>query len=132
MRANITINDADIILAASNAPPPTSGAAVSRVNQKMSITLGAQPTVPALPTLIRALGAVKTKVISYQPDENDGTQFTQSKICIRLAQKGSVQFEKQEADQRGGLPLHRMALYAKPNLQNGHMFFGFSPTCPFA
>ena len=48
MRANITINDAGIILAASNALPPIGGAAVSRVNQKMSITLGAKPTVPAV------------------------------------------------------------------------------------
>jgi len=48
MRANITINDAGTILAASNSPPPTGGAAVSRVNQKMFITLGAKPTVPAL------------------------------------------------------------------------------------
>jgi hypothetical protein len=46
--------------------------------------------------------------------------------------KCSVKFEKQEADQKGGLLLHRMVLYAKPGLQNSHMFFGFSPTCPFA
>ena len=59
MRANITINDAGIILAASNAPPPIGGAAVY---QKMSITLGAKPTVPALLSLIRALRAVKTTI----------------------------------------------------------------------
>ncbi|MDB0016334.1 hypothetical protein N9E28_02155 [Alphaproteobacteria bacterium] len=62
------------------------GAAVLRVHQKMSITLGDKPTVPALLSLIRALRAVITKIILYQPDENEGTQFTQSKICIRLAQ----------------------------------------------
>jgi hypothetical protein len=114
--ANITINDGGIIHAASDAPPPIGGVAVSRVNQKKSITNDAKPIAPALTTLIHALGAVKTKIISYQPDKNASTQFTQSEICIRLAQKGSVQFEKQEADQRGGLPLHRMALYAKPDL----------------
>ena len=86
MRANITINDAGTILAASNSPPPTGGAAVSRVNQKMFITLGAKPTVPALLSLVRALRAVKTTIILDQPNKNDGTQFTQSKICIRLAQ----------------------------------------------
>jgi hypothetical protein len=69
MRANITINDAGIILAASNAPPPTGGAAVSRVNQKMSITLGAQPTVPALLSLIRALRAVKTTIRLYNAEK---------------------------------------------------------------
>jgi len=52
----------------------------------VSITLGAKPTVPDLLSLIRALRAVKTKNILYQPDENDGTQFTQIKVCIRLAQ----------------------------------------------
>ena len=70
MRANITINDAGIILAASNAPPPIGGAAVSRVNQKMSITLGAKPTVPALLSLIRALRAAKTTIRLYHSDEN--------------------------------------------------------------
>jgi DNA-binding transcriptional ArsR family regulator len=55
MRANITINDAGIILAASNAPPPIGGAAVSRVNQKMSITLGAKPTVSELENIIATL-----------------------------------------------------------------------------
>jgi hypothetical protein len=58
MRANITINDAGIILDASNAPPPIGGAVVSRVVQKMSVTLGAKPTVPALLSLIRAPRAV--------------------------------------------------------------------------
>jgi len=52
----------------------------------VSITRGAKPTVPALLSLIRALRAVKTKIILYQPDENDSTQFTQIKVCIRLAQ----------------------------------------------
>jgi hypothetical protein len=85
MRANITTNDTGIILAASNAPTPIGGAAVSRVNQKMSITLGAKPTVPALLSLIRALRAVKTTIRLYHSDKNEGTQFTQSKICIRLA-----------------------------------------------
>ena len=46
----------------------------------------AKPTVPTLLSLIRALRAVKTRIILYQPDENDGTQFTQIKLCIRLAQ----------------------------------------------
>ncbi|MDC0648886.1 hypothetical protein OAQ37_00040 [Alphaproteobacteria bacterium] len=97
MRANITINDAGITLATSNAPSPIGGAAVSRVTQKMSITNDAKPTVPASPSLIRALRAVKTKIIFYQPNENDGTQFKQSKICIRLAQKAlsSLKSEKQ-------------------------------------
>ena len=95
MRANITINDAGIILAASNAPPPTGGAAVSRVNQKMSITLGAQPTVPALLSLIRTLRAVKTTIRLYNADENDGTQFTQSKICIHLAQMALSSLESE-------------------------------------
>ena len=95
MRANITINDAGIILAASNAPPPTGGAAVSRVNQKMSITLGAKPTVPALLSLIRALRAVKTTIRLYNSDENDGTQFTQSKICIHLAQMALSSLESE-------------------------------------
>ena len=53
VRANIMINDAGIILAVSNAPAPNGGAAVSRVNQKMSITLVAKPTVPNLLSLIR-------------------------------------------------------------------------------
>jgi hypothetical protein len=39
------------------------GAAVLRVHQKISITLGDKPTVPALLSLIRALRAVKTKII---------------------------------------------------------------------
>ena len=85
MRANILTNDAGIILAASNAQPPIGGAAVSRAHQKMSITLGTKPTVPALLSLIRALRAVKTKIILYQPNKNDGTQFIQIKVCIRLA-----------------------------------------------
>ena len=126
MRANISTNDAGIILAASNAQPPIGGAAVSRVHQKMSITLGAKPTVPALLSLIRALRAVKTKIILYQPDENDGTQFTQSKVCIRLAQMALSSLESEKQTKGGGLPLHRMALYAKPSLQIGFMFFGFS------
>jgi hypothetical protein len=86
MRANISTNNAGIILAAHNAQPPIGGAAVSRVNQQMSITNDAKPTVLALLSLIRALRVVKTKIILYQPDENDGTQFTQIKVCIRLAQ----------------------------------------------
>ena len=86
MRANISTNDARIILAAHNAQPPIGGAAVSRVNQKMSITNDTKPTVLALLSLIRALRAVKTNIILYQPDENDCTQFTQIKVCIRLAQ----------------------------------------------
>ena len=58
---------------------------------------GAKPTVPNLLSLIRAPRAVKIRVILYQPDENDGTQFKQSKICIRLAQKAlsSLKSEKQ-------------------------------------
>ena len=95
MRANITINDAGIILAASSTPPPAGGATVSRINQKMSITLGAKPTVPALLSLIRALRAVKTTVILYASDENDGTQFTQNKICIRLAQMALSNLESE-------------------------------------
>jgi hypothetical protein len=95
MRANITINDAGIILAASNAPPPTGGAAVSRVNQKMTITLGPKPTVLALLSLIRALRAVKTTIRLYHSDENDGTQFTQNKICIRLAQMALSSLENE-------------------------------------
>jgi hypothetical protein len=73
------------------------GAAVSRVRQKMSITFGAKPTVPALLSLIRAPRTVKTKIILYQPDENDGTQFNKSKVCIRLAQMAlsSLESEKQ-------------------------------------
>jgi len=51
----------------------------------MSITLGAKPTVPALLSLIRALRAAKTTIRLYHSDENDGGQFTQSKICIHLA-----------------------------------------------
>jgi len=39
------------------------GAAVLRVHQKMFITLGDKPTVPALLSLIRALRAVITKII---------------------------------------------------------------------
>jgi hypothetical protein len=62
------------------------GATVSRINQKMQITIDAKPTVLALLSLIRALRAVKTNIILYQPDENDGTQFTQINVCIRLAQ----------------------------------------------
>ena len=76
MRANISTNDAGIVLAASDAQPPIGGAAVSRVHQKKSIRLGAKPNVTRLLSLIRALSAVKTKFILYQPDENDGTQFT--------------------------------------------------------
>ena len=61
------------------------------------ITNDAKPTAPASLSLIRALRAVKIKIIFYQPDENDGTQFKQSKICIRLAQKAlsSLKSEKQ-------------------------------------
>jgi hypothetical protein len=40
-----------------------SGAAALRVHQKISITLGDKPTVLALLSLIRALRAVKTKII---------------------------------------------------------------------
>ncbi|MDA8717097.1 hypothetical protein N9M78_04005, partial [Alphaproteobacteria bacterium] len=61
MRANISTNDARIILATFNAQPPISGAAVSRVHQKMSFTLCAKPTVPALLSLIHALRVVKIK-----------------------------------------------------------------------
>jgi hypothetical protein len=63
----------------------------------MSITNDAKPTAPASLLLIRALRAVKTKIIFYQPNENDGMQFKQSKICIRLAQKAlsSLKSEKQ-------------------------------------
>ena len=39
--------------------------------------------------------------------------------------KCSVKSEKQEADQKCVLLLHRMVLYAKPDLQKGHMFLGF-------
>ena len=53
---------------------------------KSAIKLGAKPTVPALLSLTRALRAVKTKFILYQPGENDGMQITQIKVCIRLAQ----------------------------------------------
>jgi hypothetical protein len=97
MRANITINDGAIIIATSNAPSPIGRAAVSRVTQKMSITNDAKPTAPASLSLIRALRAVKIKIIFYQPDENDGTQFKQSRICIRLAQKAlsSLKSERQ-------------------------------------
>jgi hypothetical protein len=77
MRANISTNDAGIVLVTSNAQPPIGGATVSRVHQKMSIMLGAKPTVPALLSLIPALRAAKTKIILYQTDENDGTQFIQ-------------------------------------------------------
>jgi hypothetical protein len=53
--------------------------------------------VPALLSLIRTLRAVKTKIILYQPNENDGTQVTQSKTCIRLVQKAlsSLKSKKQ-------------------------------------
>ena len=97
MRANITINDGGIIIATSNAPSPIGGAAVSRVTQKMCITNDAKPTAPASLSQIHALQAVKTKIIFYQPEENDGTQFKQSKIYIRLAQKAlsSLKSEKQ-------------------------------------
>ncbi|MDC1406785.1 hypothetical protein N8524_00500 [Candidatus Puniceispirillum sp.] len=95
MRANITINDAGIILAASNAPPPIGGAAVSRVNQKMSITLGAKPALPALLSLIRALRAVKTTIGLYHSDENDGTQIIQTKVCIHLAQMALSSLESE-------------------------------------
>jgi hypothetical protein len=86
VRANITINDAGIMLAASNAPPPPTSTAVSRVNQKMSIALSSKRTLPALLSLIHALRAVKTTSRLYHSNENESTQFTQSKICIRLAQ----------------------------------------------
>ena len=82
--------------------------------------------MPALLSLIRAFRAVKTKIILYQPDENDSTQFTQIKVCIRLAQMALYSLRKREADKRGGLHLHRMALYAKPSWQTGFVFFGFS------
>jgi hypothetical protein len=39
---------------------------------------------------------------------------------------------EQGANQNSGLPLHRMALYAKPNKQIGLIFFGFPPSCLFA
>ena len=97
MRANILTNDAGIILAASNAQPPISGATVSRVHQKMSFTLSAKPTVSALISLIHALRVVKINIILFQPDQNDGTQFTRSKVCIRLPQMAlsSLESEKQ-------------------------------------
>ena len=97
IQANISTNDAGIILAASNAQPPISGATVSRVHQKMSFTLGAKPTVSALLSLIHDLRVVKIEIILFQPDQNDGTQFTQSKVCIRLAQMAlfSLESEKQ-------------------------------------
>ena len=61
----------------------------------MSITLGAKPTVPALLSLIGALRAFKTTIGLYQSDENDGTQFTQSKICIHLAQMALSSLESE-------------------------------------
>ena len=61
----------------------------------MSITLGAKPTVPALLSLIRALTAVKTTIGLYHSDENDGKQFTQSKICIHLAQMALSSLESE-------------------------------------
>jgi hypothetical protein len=69
---------------------------------KTSITNDAKPTVPALLSLIRALRSVRAKIILYQPNENDGTQFTKSKISTRLVQKAqsSLKSKKQikEAD----------------------------------
>ena len=64
----------------------------------MSIKLGAMPTVPALLSLIHALRAVKIKIILFQPDENDGTRLTQSKVCIRPAQTAlsTLESEKQK------------------------------------
>lgn len=61
----------------------------------MSITRGAKPTVPALLSLMRALRTVKTTIGLYHSDKNDGTQFTQSKICIHLAQMALSSLESE-------------------------------------
>ena len=97
----------------------------------MSIKLGAMPTVPALLSLIHALRAVKIKIILFQPDENDGTRLTQSKVCIRPAQTALSTLESEKQKKRDGLPLHRMALYATPGLKDDLKLVGFSPTHHF-
>ena len=63
--------------------------------RKCRSRLAPQPTVPALLSLIRALRAVKTTIRLYNADENDGTQFTQSKICIHLAQMALSSLESE-------------------------------------
>ena len=61
----------------------------------MSITFGAKPTVPALLSLIHALRAIKTTIRLYHSGKNEGTQFTQSKICIHLAQMALSSLESE-------------------------------------
>ncbi|MDP4924631.1 MAG: hypothetical protein NWR44_02180 [Alphaproteobacteria bacterium] len=61
----------------------------------MSITFGAKPTVPALLSLIHALRAIKTTIRLYHSGKSEGTQFTQSKICIRLAQMALSSLESE-------------------------------------
>ena len=85
MRANIAINDTGIILASSETAPPKGGAIAVRVNQNISVTLGNTPTTSALLSLIRTLRAVKTAITLYGPDDDDGVDYTQSKLCIFLA-----------------------------------------------
>jgi hypothetical protein len=63
MRANITINDLGIVLVSSNAAPLTGSAVAGRLNQEVKITLGSDPTVAALLSLILTLRAVKAPIM---------------------------------------------------------------------
>ena len=87
--------------------------------------------MPALLSLIRALRAVKTKIILYQPDENEGTQFTQIKVCIRLAQM-ALSSQESEKQTKGGIALASNGTLCETERANWFHVFWVFPTRPFA
>jgi hypothetical protein len=95
MRANIAINDLGIVLASSNAAPSTGGAVAVRVNQRVAITLGSDPTVAALLSLIRTLRAVKAPITLIDANDIDSSSYTQSKLCILLARMALAKLESE-------------------------------------
>ena len=88
-------------------------------------------TVPALLSLIHALRAVKIKIILFQPDENDGTRFTQSKVCIRPAQTALSTLES-EKQKKGRIALASNGTLCETELANWFHVFWVFPTRPFA
>ncbi|MGB2096044.1 MAG: hypothetical protein ACPHYI_08050, partial [Candidatus Puniceispirillaceae bacterium] len=97
----------------------------------MSIKLGAMPTVPALLSLIHALRAVKIKIILFQPDENDGTRFTQSKVCIRPAQTALSTLES-EKQKKGRIALASNGTLCDTGPERQFNVFWVFPDPPFS
>jgi len=87
MWETIATNNLGIMMASSNAAPSASGAVTARVNQKIAITLGSNPTVPALLSLARTLRAVKGPIPLIGTSGIDCSSHTQSKLCILLARR---------------------------------------------